>query len=316
MSHDVTNSLSREKSNIIKGLAILLIILGHNHILCPKYSQLFSYLYSFHVTVFFILPFFYNKQVCLNKNSIYKVVKRTYIPFLWFFFFCLIINYLYNRRVSCWSEIVCGIFSIGGYGCRNTCGFVFPWFLPAFCMMSLFRIFASKYKWLSIIFLIIGLSCMIDYSYFTWMVVFKYFNPFYVIQACYYYTLGLLSLYAFHYIPQWKNIGPVIFILLSIFVFTGIIKSSSIPYLFSLTGFVLIYWISEKLSHIKLLVVFGRNSLYIYLLHVFIYNSMELILPHKYFIGIVIYVLTILISLMCVLGIKQIPLINKYVFGK
>lgn len=308
--------ISIEKSNAIKGGAILLIILGHNHILCPEHSLLFSYLYSFHIAIFFILPFFYNQQLRLDKNSIHKIVKRTYIPFLWFFFFCLVINYLFYRRISCWYEIAFGIFSIGGYGCRDTCGFVFPWFLPAFCMMSLLRVFASKYKLLNVIFLIIGLICMIDYLYFTRLVIFKYYNPFYVIQACYYYTLGLLSVWAFRYIPQWKYIGVMIFILLSILVYTGIVKSAYIPYLFSLTGFVVAYWISGKLTHIKVLVVLGKNSMYIYLLHVFIYNGLERLFPHTFCMGIMTCTLTILISLMCAWGVKKNPVINKYVFGK
>ena len=62
--------VSREESNAIKGLLILLIALGHNSILsfawdgCEPVEAYFhrNWLYQFHVYVFFMLPFIYNEQ--------------------------------------------------------------------------------------------------------------------------------------------------------------------------------------------------------------------------------------------------------------
>ena len=55
--------LTRDESNIIKGILILLIVLGHNHFLMDgEYVRLQIQLYKFHVIEFFILPFFYKMK--------------------------------------------------------------------------------------------------------------------------------------------------------------------------------------------------------------------------------------------------------------
>ena len=54
-------SIDKKDSLAIKGLVILLIILGHNKLIsCEHLPFLFGYLYTFHVGVFFILPTFYD----------------------------------------------------------------------------------------------------------------------------------------------------------------------------------------------------------------------------------------------------------------
>ena len=62
--------LTRDESNIIKGILILLIVLGHNHFLMDgEYVRLQIQLYKFHVIEFFILPFFY-KMTLLEDGHI------------------------------------------------------------------------------------------------------------------------------------------------------------------------------------------------------------------------------------------------------
>ena len=57
--------ISRRDSSVLKGILILLIILGHNSILMNNYGEgesslIFKYLYHFHVYAFLMLPSLYN----------------------------------------------------------------------------------------------------------------------------------------------------------------------------------------------------------------------------------------------------------------
>lgn len=81
--------VSREESNAIKGLLILLIALGHNSILsfawdgCEPVEAYFhrNWLYQFHVYVFFMLPFIYNEQPYRKGN-----LRKYAVRMLWLIF--------------------------------------------------------------------------------------------------------------------------------------------------------------------------------------------------------------------------------------
>ena len=74
--------LSRDESYTIKGILITLIVLGHMKPLIPWPSPVFTWLYSFHVACFFVLPFFYKKGSVDNlKKHILKLAVRTGIPY-------------------------------------------------------------------------------------------------------------------------------------------------------------------------------------------------------------------------------------------
>ena len=54
--------LNRDESVAIKGFLTFLIVLGHNAVFTKSLQGLFDYLYTFHVLIFFILPFFYRGE--------------------------------------------------------------------------------------------------------------------------------------------------------------------------------------------------------------------------------------------------------------
>ena len=61
---DIPSLISRDDSTAIKGLLLLLVAFGHTSMLTTNYSVgdkifLWYWLYSFHVYLFFILPFVY-----------------------------------------------------------------------------------------------------------------------------------------------------------------------------------------------------------------------------------------------------------------
>ena len=89
----IIDFINIQQSNSIKAIIMLLIVLGHNHILAPnnESSHLFGYLYRFHVSIFFILPFFYNRYDCLCKEAINKIIVRNSIPYVLFFLLCYLL---------------------------------------------------------------------------------------------------------------------------------------------------------------------------------------------------------------------------------
>ena len=155
----VPSLISREASTAIKGLLMLLIILGHTEMLTPNYASgersfLYYWLYSFHVFIFFIFPFIYgNKkrafvngrridtdksymgwQLVDNQNVIndtkHNVIKLG-VPYFVFFLFSALVFVVAGK----------GEFNVGGmlyaffFGNEplidKYAGFNYLWFLPA-----------------------------------------------------------------------------------------------------------------------------------------------------------------------------------------
>lgn len=92
--------LEKSNSSGWKGILILLIVLGHNSILCKPSIEAEhfyiwrSWLYTFHVWAFFVLPFLYGCKE-LNLMDIVAHTKRNFIkllvPYLWISVLCVCI---------------------------------------------------------------------------------------------------------------------------------------------------------------------------------------------------------------------------------
>lgn len=74
---DVQSLIAREASTAIKGLLMLLVVFGHTSLLTTDYSTgdktfLWKWLYTFHVYIFFILPFIYGykHKTCDRKYGV------------------------------------------------------------------------------------------------------------------------------------------------------------------------------------------------------------------------------------------------------
>lgn len=307
--------IPQAQSNIIKAISILLIILGHNHILAPqdKNTLLFNFLYSFHVSIFFILPFFYNKTTKLNKKNISTIITRNGIPYLLFFVFCYFIyHFILIKNGLNLSEFFGGLINIPEYNLKSTTGFVFLWFLPVFLLMSLYKLIGSQYKWLMCIFFIIGFTfCINKQAY-----IFMWNAPFYLFKALYYYAMGLCTYFLFKYIKYMSYIGTAIFLILVVLFWTETYRANA--FYFSITGFCAIKELTTQVDFSKcsLLKLIGKYSLSIYLTHVFIYNALERLLPQTFIWGIIIYFITIGISLLISFCIYRIEILRRFVFPK
>lgn len=99
--------LTRDESNIIKGILILLIVLGHNHFLMDgEYVRLQIQLYKFHVIEFFILPFFYKMKADTSWEHLRDIIVRNWVPYLWILSACYLTSCIYFHKIGLeWGHI-------------------------------------------------------------------------------------------------------------------------------------------------------------------------------------------------------------------
>lgn len=310
----VTSYLTREQSSAIKGALMLLIMLGHNHILAPIGGELFSYLYNFHIFGFFILPFLYNKKLPLDIKVVVNNFVKNWVPYIVFFIFCYFIYHIIilKSKIDI-IEILYGIVSANESTIKDITGFGFLWFLPAYYAMSLFMmLFENKNKYIYILIFTVGF--LLNYNlHYTHNYLFSNI-PFALIQGFYYLTFGFITKLLLDRIKNIQYIGTFIFCSISILYWFSNIKE--IRYIFPISGFLFIYSISNLLSKLSFLIKIGVYSFPIYLVHVIIYNILEQILPNNILYGFIDFLLTLAISMFIAYGMVNINFIRKLILPK
>lgn len=307
------HALSVEQSNALKGVAILCVILGHNHILAPVSGLLFPWLYSFHLVIFFILPFFYNKPVVLKYKIVTNTFVKNYFPFIIFFLvhYCLFVFLIEKKGINLY-DIFYALFNASSRVLKQTSGFVFLWFLPAYFSFSLVRMLSSKNKFIFMGLFITGMAFSINWNY-SWNVLFVDI-PFGLTRGIYYFTFGVIALFLVNKVPYMKYIGACFFIILTILYFLSIIPNNE--YLFGISGFLFFmttvdFW--KKIPGIQFL---GKYSLGVYLFHVLIYSILEQLLPKTLWFGWLDFLITISISLVLSWVVMNIKRLRSFVFPK
>lgn len=304
--------IDKKTTTAMKGIAMLLILLGHNHILCGM--KLHGYLYCFHLVVFFTLPMFYNKIRELNRVNVANIIVRNLVPYSLFYVFCyLIYHFVLVRDGFSASPFVLGLLHLGGYSCNTSTGFIFLWFLPVFCWTSIFLLFKNKIGQNVLLFVsIIVLSFfMYDWNK-TWTVYFPLI-PFYLGRALWYFSLGIVI---FNIARLGKNIQYAcagIFAVFSILYLLNVTTYWQIPY--GITGFFAVKFLAEKLNDSRLLQLIGDKSMSIYMFHIFINAFLERIVPWNVATGLIVYVMTLLLAIVADWVIEKLGL-KKYVFPR
>ena len=132
--------ITRDESSAIKGLLMLLIIFGHTSMLTTNFATgertyFWNWLYTFHVFVFFILPFIYGHKRKVVETRIegsvdYQQVVfefkhnfvKLFIPYVWFcvisaFVFLSIGGGVFNPKGMLYAFVLINI--------KNTCFNIF-----------------------------------------------------------------------------------------------------------------------------------------------------------------------------------------------
>ena len=293
---NVTCSISMDESTAIKGLLMLLIVMGHNlffgHIVG---EYIFDWLYSFHVALFFILPFFYPSHL-FTWSRVKTLFARLYWPFIWAFTLLTAANYLMATKGIRPIEMPEYINSLSAGGFIRTMitgnfwslspysGFYYLWFLPVMFSMLIIRDYFVSTSTKTVKYVLLGVAavCFVFFWVFMYGTIdtaVKYnimnWSPFAFLQGLGLFFLGyscnalirnFINLKAWVFLIVFIIMG-VVYILIPkdtlFFSVYKIIMWSVNPFI----AFGLIFCLRKQLAKFSFLKKIGALSLPIYIIH-------------------------------------------------
>lgn len=140
------NSLSTQFQNrkivdSVKGILIILIVLGHSTIADSLIPVLKTIVYSFHVHCFLLIPFLFPARP-FNRSNVIDSCSRYLIPYLCFGFLLSVLNGLLITHVSftewCFDFSRAMVTGNALY-LKKSCGFYLYWFVPVLFILNLAR---------------------------------------------------------------------------------------------------------------------------------------------------------------------------------
>lgn len=336
-NHTENFSISKEASNAIKGLLIVLVVLGHNSILCHVWDGcttteplfIWRWLYTFHVYCFFILPFIYNKFP-YRKGNIRKYATRLLYPYLWVCLICAALSlFVMGNPFKGWKNLAQAVIWGSDKLLDENMGFNFPWFLPAmFTLLLLKDFYYSAGECLKKI--VVGSAVLL------WVVVIvsgvKFstlgtYVPFALVPAFRLLPLCLLCVWLsdkmdFTVKSRWWL--TIVFTLLSIllwFCYHYNIRSGRIVFYFVMPifAFLLLLSIRDYLAKSRLLVALGKMSLPIYLYHIIVFNGLLIAVKHFHcpptlIDGVIVLLITLAVSYLGAWLTTRIPILQKCLY--
>lgn len=306
--------LSREPSDSIKGILIILIVLCHNHVLAPNNGVhgLMGYFYLFHVACFFVLPFFYDSQVELSWKRVQTILVRTWVPYLWTCIMCWLVLSVFTRQFAFGWEHICAFMQGTQSPIRKCFGFVFPWFLPTFCSFSIMLMCAKTWKWLYWTFFVLSLGTWAM----TWPQFYQFKNtvPLGFGLALSYFGSGVIAFFANKWSRWSKYVGTALFVVLSL----GYWFNWHLGYAYSLfpVSFFLLLLCIVPYMNWRWLRVLGQNSLGIYLMNMFVGNICYILLPRTIPFGIIGFLCALLVPLAVTVYVNRVERLRKIVFPR
>lgn len=202
--------LAKEDSLWIKGFLIFLIVLGHNMTFTIPLGQwgVMSFLYTFHVHVFFLLPFLYGSHRLSTQRMVIATI-RLYWPYL-VFATVLAVVYGCQNLYESWSVERWVRLLLFGYAedVRPMCGNAMLWFLPALLLTIILKdmYYQSAYIWrviLLTISIVINVLYIVDSQLHVYSLLLNYV-PLGGVHAFRYLLLGVI----FREALQWRRVMP------------------------------------------------------------------------------------------------------------
>ena len=312
----IPSLLSREESNGLKGALILLVVLGHNSLLM-EFTGLYSFLYSFHVYAFYILPYIYgvNYPKDNDKNNIKFILKRGLLNFKYFYILLILWSLISLLTVMARGVPFPGIMALcEGYlfntSLRETFGVGFLWFMPTMVSVLFWRdvYFVLNKKVKAILFsvgvILWGLSyaTILDYRYLGHLL------PFSIIFGIYFAVQGIATRWLLIHLtpfPWFKWFSPLILLVNYAFICIRDYLPSGCIYItwsiLPIIAFCAIFPWKNIFGESPMLKFIGKQSLGIYLIHVFVYNAYLQLVPwHHPLNGVLSFIATLLITIMCI----------------
>lgn len=336
---NINNSLlSDQQSTWVKGLLILLIVLGHDSVLMGNYEGMhktvfFHFLYSFHVFAFFFVRSLYDwKPLCYAyaKKSFVKLYK----PFTVWFFLLFVMSLLKGHDFVGAKTLLLAYITGSGSLMNKSFATSYLWFLPSmFSFSLLLGLFARRIKCLNIILLIASLLAMIVFSIggfaFTDVINATPAGSFFAFRI---FGLSIICRWLFELFNQNKIYQYIILtstLITTVLFFlfykdlstlsSNVLKFGIMPFLmFQFIGLLL-----YKLNHFNdIILYFGRHSLEIYLFHLIVYGALVKIVEILDFnpsvlLGLGLYFATLFLTILATfLFSKCMPETYKFLFSK
>lgn len=332
-------SVSKEASNAIKGLLIVLVVLGHNSILCSDWSgcatteRLFhwQWLYTFHVYCFFLLPSMYNK-LPYRRGNFRKYALRLLYPYLWICAVCTMLSVVVSGNpFKGWANLLHAVVYGSDKLLDETMGLNFPWFLPAmFSLLLLKDFYYSSRKYVQWILLGIGLamwavvlSGSVKFSTLGTYVPFAIVPAFRLLPVC---LLAVWLAERLQYNFMARSVTASVFVLFSVLLWVfdhyGI-RSGRMAFYFVMpvAAFLTLIQLRDYLAKSRLLIALGKMSLPIYLYHVIVFNGLLLVVKHFHCPptltdGVIVLIVTFAVSCSGAWLTTNIPLLQKLLYPR
>lgn len=322
--------------DIMKGIAILIVVLGHilgafytnrNLVLPLDYRLLYITIYSFHMPVFFVISgFFADKWVERNfKTALAEKIKRLAVPYFFFGFLLAIVKEYGGRYAN----------TPGGLKAFMN-ALVVPFNLFWFIYI-LFFFFIAYY-----IILHCGILHNAKFCFFALSLILFFVHPFlpniWIFRTFSRFLLFFSSgTYMFRILEDHKDMfdkNGLVIIFMFVIALVGydyfyvLKKFQYMRYLFGITGFLgffSVYVVSQaiekKADRYSSLVLWGKQSMQVYCLHPFIIGALR-ILFNKYmkveYLYPISFVLAFLTIIICHILVKKMNTENKFckiIFG-
>lgn len=319
LNTDLPLNISKDNSTAIKGVLICLVMLGHNQYFTQALPYgCFEWLYCFHVSAFFILPFLY-KDHAFSWSRTWSYFKRLMWPYTYMFVSLFLLNIFLHQKgqfdLGLLNTYITGNF----YTLRTYIGGQYLWFLPAMFSMLVMKDLTTntgkKTKALM-------LSVSVIFFFCFW--VFLYRCPYDKVVNL---TLAKFSLFSFMLglammlLGSWakksfiiKKMPPILSALIMVLLLVFILVTEQTPshnyvvwscrFIGPIIGFAFLYHIPwGKMSLLKQI---GKLSLPIYLFHQPIYASIYPIIQKSDINSALSLILTFCVALLLSYSISKI----------
>lgn len=301
--------LKRGESNAIKGVLILLVVLGHNSLLMQA-TGLFPYIYSFHVYCFFILPYLYGQST--NEGHWRRLSLRflRYLAvYLAFCAGCLCISLSRHRVIWDGWALLHAIIT-GSQGLLTEyIGFGMLWFLPAICAVLFWH--AVYFRMSSA-----GRGAMLSICAVLWLLaalgITSYhqlgcYIPFALMPGLYHCLTGGGFRYIAVQLQKHERYGWLCAMISLTFISAWMTLRGHLPFscyyltwlLCPMAAMCILYTSRKWLAKVQVLQTLGELSYPIYLAHIFVYNALLLVAPKGSFIawGMLLFATTLMLSI-------------------
>ncbi len=289
-----TTGLTSTGIDVLKGVLILFIIAGHNPLLTVPFPGLFEVLYSFHVTGFLLLPFWFGVPELSWPLARDRAVRYLVPHYVFYLSACVLFALTFGRvDVGQLVAALAGALVGSADTVKAGSGLSLFWFLPSLLTLTLLRSAARTGRAASIGVLVLALAVHLSVG--SWPEVLRVWVPFGLPIALFIFPLGVLLAwgwprYVAPHLRAWGVGAALVWMAASVYIYH--VRS---PFnigelsLFGLDrpGRLLLHDVNmlaafvalaalctTALGRVEWLASLGRASLIVYLLHSFVFQAL------------------------------------------